>query len=157
MASKKKANKGPVNIVNRRAKFEYKFIDTYEAGISLTGTEIKSIRTSNANLSDAYCFFEDGELFVKSMFVGEYQHGNRENHETRRDRKLLLKRAELRRLEKRVKEKGFTIVPYRLYLNDRGYAKLEIALAQGKKVYDKRESIKEKDLKREMSRMKKYI
>lgn len=154
MAKKKKAEKGPVNIENRRAKYEYTFIDTYEAGISLTGTEIKSIRQNNANLSDAYCYFEDGELFVKSMFVGEYEHGNRQNHEPRRDRKLLLKKQELRKLEKRVKERGFTIVPYRLYLNERGYAKLEIALAQGKKVYDKRKSIKEKDLKRELKQMK---
>jgi len=154
MAKKKKDDKGPVNIANRRAKYEYTFIDTYEAGISLTGTEIKSIRQSNANLSDAYCYFENGELFVKSMFVGEYKHGNRQNHEPRRDRKLLLKKQELRKLEKRVKERGFTIVPYRLYLNDRGFAKLEIALAQGKKVYDKRKSIKEKDLKRELKQMK---
>lgn len=154
MAKKKKAEKGPVNIKNRRAKYEYTFLDTYEAGISLTGTEIKSIRQNNANLSDAYCYFEDGELFVKSMFVGEYEHGNRQNHEPRRDRKLLLKKQELRKLEKRVKERGFTIVPYRLYLNERGYAKLEIALAQGKKVYDKRKSIKEKDLKRELKQMK---
>ncbi|NRB64929.1 MAG: SsrA-binding protein SmpB [Saprospiraceae bacterium] len=158
MAKQKKgAGKTPVNIVNRRAKFEYSFLDTYEAGMSLTGTEIKSIRSNNANLSDAYCFFEGGELFIKSMFIGEYENGNRQNHETRRDRKLLLKRAELKRLDKRVKEKGLTIVPYRLYLNERGYAKIEIALAQGKKVYDKRESIKEKDLKREMSRAKKLF
>lgn len=151
---KAKKDKGPVDIENRRARYEYSFIDTYEAGIALTGTEIKSIRLRNANLSDAYCFFEKGELFVKSLFIGEYEHGNRQNHEPRRDRKLLLKKAELRKLEKRVKERGFTIVPYRLYINERGYAKLEIALAQGKKVHDKRQSIKEKDLKREMKRMK---
>lgn len=152
--AKNKKEKGPVNIKNRRAKYEYSFIDTYEAGITLTGTEIKSIRQNNANLSDAYCYFEDGELFVKSMFVGEYEHGNRQNHEPRRDRKLLLKKRELRKLEKRVKERGFTIIPYRLYINERGYAKVEIALAQGKNVYDKRKSIKEKDLKRELKQIK---
>ncbi len=152
MAEKKQKT---VEIVNRRAKYEYAFIDTFEAGILLVGTEIKSIRKGNANLSDAYCFFRGGELFIKSMFIAEYEHGNVFNHEPRRERKLLLRRTELRKLEKRVKERGFTIIPYRLYLSERGFAKLEIALATGKKSFDKRESIKEKDSKRDLDRMKK--
>ncbi|MBK8705460.1 MAG: SsrA-binding protein SmpB [Saprospiraceae bacterium] len=152
MAEKKQKT---IEIVNRRARYEYAFIDTFEAGILLVGTEIKSIRKGNANLTDAYCFFRGGELFVKSMFIAEYEHGNVFNHETRRERKLLLRRAELRRLEKRVKERGFTIVPYRLYLTERGFAKLEIALVTGKKSFDKRESIKEKDSKRDLDRLKK--
>ncbi len=145
----------PVNIVNRRAKFEFEFINTYEAGIILTGTEIKSIRLGNVNLSDAYCYFTRGELYLKSMFIGEYEYGNKTNHETRRERKLLLKRSELRKLEKQLKEKGFTLVPYRLYLNERGFAKVEIALGRGKRIHDKRESIKERDTKRELDRIKK--
>jgi SsrA-binding protein len=152
MAEKKQKT---IEIVNRRARYEYAFIDTFEAGILLVGTEIKSIRKGNANLTDAYCFFRGGELFVKSMFIAEYEHGNVFNHETRRERKLLLRRAELRKLEKRVKERGFTIVPYRLYLTERGFAKLEIALVTGKKSFDKRESIKEKDSKRDLDRLRK--
>ena len=120
------------------------------------GTEIKSIRRSEANLKDAYCVFRKGELYVRSLFIAEYKFGNQFNHETRRMRKLLLKKGELRKLEKKVKERGFTIVPYRLFINERGLAKLEIALAQGKKVYDKRESIKARDNKRELDRVKKY-
>lgn len=153
MAEKKK--KQPVDIKNRKAKFEYNFLTKYEAGIVLMGTEIKSIRQNNANLKDAYCVFKKGELYIKSLFIGEYKFGNIFNHETRRDRKLLLRRGELRKLEKRVKERGFTIVPFRLYINERGFAKVEIALAQGKKSYDKRQSIKEKDQKRDLARMKK--
>jgi SsrA-binding protein len=148
-------SKKQIEIVNRRAKFEYQFVDTYEAGIVLQGTEIKSIRQGNANLSDAYCFFRDGELYIKSMYIAEYENGTYANHEARRTRKLLLHRRELKKLERRVKEKGMTIVPYRLYLSERGIAKLEIALSQGKKSYDKRQTIKERDSKREMSRMKK--
>ena len=150
-----KEKKQPVNIVNRKAKFEYEFLDTYEAGIVLQGTEIKAVRKGQANLRDAYCTFKKGELYVRSLFIAEYTHGNQFNHDTRRPRKLLLHRSELRKLEKRVKERGFTIIPYRLYINERGLAKVEIALAQGKKVYDKRESIKQKDLKRDMNRIKK--
>lgn len=121
----------------------------------MTGTEIKSIRKGSADLRDAYCYFKKGELFVKNLFISEYDWGNQFNHETRRVRKLLLRGAELRKLEKKIKERGYTIVPYRLYFNDRGFAKLEIALAQGKKTHDKRESIKEKDVKRDMDRIKK--
>ena len=146
MAEKKKQK---IEIVNRRATFEFQFIDVVEAGIVLTGTEIKSIRDGNVNLRDAYCVFKDGELFVYSMFIAPYSHGNQFNHEARRTRKLLLKRNELKKLEK-----GFTIVPHKLYISDRGFAKVEIALAQGKKSYDKRESIKQKDMKRDLDRMK---
>ena len=151
-----KKQKKTLEVVNRRAEFEYHFIDTYEAGIVLQGSEIKSIRNGHVSLSDAYCTFnKKGELFVRSLYIKEYKFANYFNHETRRPRKLLLKRSELRKLERRVKERGFTIVPYRLYLSDRGFAKIEIALAQGKKSYDKRESIKRKDQKREMDRMRK--
>lgn len=155
MSSKNKNSEHDIEIVNRRAEHEYHFIELVEAGIMLQGTEIKSIRAGNVNLRDAYCFFKKEELYVKSLFIAEYENGTYANHEPRRTRKLLLRRQELRKLERRVKEKGFTIVPYRLYVNDRGLAKLEVALSQGKKTYDKRESIKQKDLKRDMERMKK--
>ena len=139
-------------IVNRKAKFSYSFIQEFEAGIMLTGTEVKSLRKGEANLNDAYCVFKDDELYVHSLFIAEYDHGNIYNHETRRTRKLLLKRTELRKLDKRTKEKGFAIVPYKIYFNERGKAKILIALAQGKKSYDKRNSIKEKDMKRDLDR-----
>ena len=142
-------------IVNRKAKFEYHFLQEYEAGILLTGTEVKSLRAGEANLNDAYCIFSNGELIIKSMYIAEYKFGNQNNHLPRRDRKLLLKKGELRKLERRVSEKGFSIVPYKVYFSERGFAKLQIALAQGKKSYDKRQSIKEKDHKRELDRMKK--
>ncbi|MEQ8706583.1 MAG: SsrA-binding protein SmpB [Phaeodactylibacter sp.] len=153
----RKTKEHKVEIINRRAGFEYRFLDTFEAGIMLFGTEIKSIRKGNANLRDAYCFFRKGELYIKSLFIAEYEHGNMFNHESRRTRKLLLKRRELGKLEKQLKEKGLTIVPIRLYISDRGLAKVEIALAQGKKVYDKRESIKQKDVKRDLDRIKKMF
>lgn len=148
--------KRKVEIVNKKAKFEYHFVQTYEAGIALTGTEVKSVKAGNANLKDAYCIFWNGELIVKSLFIAEYKFGNIHNHESRRDRKLLLRKAELRKLERRVREKGLTLVPYRMYLSERGFIKLEIALAQGKKAYDKRHSIKEKDMRRDLERIKKY-
>lgn len=144
-----------IEIVNRKARHLYNFISTYEAGLVLKGTEIKSIRSGHANLNDAYCTFKKGELIVQSMYVKEYKFAYHFNHETRRDRKLLLKKAELKKLLKRVKERGFTIVPYRLFISERGHAKLEIALTQGKRSFDKRESIKEKDQKRDLARMKK--
>lgn len=152
---KKKKFKKDIEIKNRKAAFEYKLLDTYEAGLKLMGTEIKSIRLGEANLKDAYCVFEEGELYVHSMFIAEYKYGNYYNHETRRKRKLLLRKRELEKLEKRVKEKGFSIIPYRIYLSERGFAKLEIALAQGKKAYDKRDSIKERENKRDLDRIKK--
>jgi len=142
-------------IVNRKAKFEYQFLQSFEAGVTLVGTEVKSIKNGEANLNDAYCLFKDGELFIKSMYVAEYRFGNVHNHETRRDRKLLLKKTELKKIERRVNEKGNAVVPYRIYMSERGMIKLEIALAQGKKSYDKRDAIKAKDQKRDMDRMKK--
>ncbi len=153
--AKSKLNK-KIEIINRQAKFEYHFIDEYEAGIKLTGTEIKSIREGNANLREAYCAFKDGELYIQQMFIAEYKFGNQNNHEPKRKRKLLLRKQELQKLEKRVKAKGFTIVPYKVYLSERGFAKVQVILAQGKKSYDKRESIKERDTKRDLARMKKY-
>lgn len=120
------------------------------------GTEVKSIKGGDANLNDAYCLFDkQGNLTIKSMYIGEYKYGNVNNHETRRDRRLLLRKTELRKLERRVSEKGYTIVPYRVYLSERGFIKIELWLAQGKKAYDKRDSIKDKDLKRDMDRAKK--
>jgi SsrA-binding protein len=142
-------------IVNRKAKFEYSFIQMYEAGLVLTGTEVKALRLGMANLNDAYCLFDHGSLTVKNMFISEYDHGTIYNHDSRRDRRLLLRKTELKKLERRVTEKGYTIVPYRLYFSERGFAKLEVALAQGKKAFDKRDSIKERDSKRDLDRLKK--
>lgn len=149
--------KSDIEIKNKKAKFEYFFEDIYEAGISLTGTEVKSLRAGNANLSDAYCTFEDGNLYANSIFIAEYKFGNIHNHETRRKRRLLLRKSELRKLEKKVTEKGNTIVPYRMYFSERGLVKLEIALAKGKKAYDKRDQIKERDNKRDLERVQKYF
>jgi len=122
----------------------------------LKGTEVKALRKGDGNLNDAYCLFVKNELYIKSMYIAEYDHGNINNHETRRDRKLLLKRPELKKLERRVTEKGLTLVPYKLYFSERGFAKLVIQLAQGKKAFDKRESIKEKDIKRDLDRIQKF-
>lgn len=148
--------KSNVNIKNRRASFDYAVVDSYTAGIVLTGTEIKSIRQSRASLVDTYCIFIGDELWVKNMHVAEYFYGSYNNHAARRDRKLLLERKELRKLKQDVKNPGFTIVPMRLYINEKGLAKLVIALARGKHEYDKRESIRERDDKREMDRIKRY-
>ncbi len=141
-------------IRNRRVEFEFKLLNTFEAGLILTGTEVKSLREGHANLNDAYCYIRQGELFVRNMFISEYDLGTYNNHDPRRPRKLLLTRNELNKLGKKVKEKGFTIVPVRLYFSERGLAKLEIALAQGKKSFDKRHSIKEKDTKRDLDRLR---
>lgn len=143
-----------INIKNKKASFEYQFIDTYIAGLVLTGTEIKSIRMGTANLQEAYCVFINNELFVKSMHISKYNEGSYYNHEPLKDRKLLLQKRELKKLEVKSQEKGLTIIPTRLFITKRGFAKLEIALAKGKKMFDKREDIKEKDLRREMSREK---
>ena len=143
-----------INIKNRKASFEYQFIATFIAGVSLVGTEIKSIRHNKANISNAYCIFIDKELFVKNLHIDEYPNGGSLNHEPKRDRKLLLNRQELNRMLAKVKEKGNSIIPIRLFINTKGKAKLEIALAKGKKIYDKRESIKEKDQKRDIDRVK---
>ena len=143
-----------VNIKNRRASFDYIVNETYTAGIVLTGTEIKSIRQSKASLVDTYCTFIADELWVKNMHVAEYFYGSYNNHSARRDRKLLLERKELRKLKQAVKNPGFTIVPMRLFINEKGLAKLVIGLARGKHEYDKRESLKERDDKREMDRLR---
>lgn len=142
-----------VNIKNKRASFDYAFIETYTAGLVLTGTEIKSIREGKASLVDTYCFFEKDELWVKNMHIALYMFGTYNNHETKRDRKLLLTRKELVKLKRNSMNPGYTIVPVRLFISEKGLAKLVIALAHGKKEYDKREALKEKDDKRQMARM----
>ena len=142
----------PINIKNKRASFDYEFVDTYTAGIVLTGTEIMSIRMGQASLVDTFCYFIRGELWVKNMHIAEYFYGSYNNHTARRDRKLLLNRKELRKLERDSQAPGFTIVPTRLFINEKGLAKLVIALAKGKKQCDKRETLKEKDARREMDR-----
>ena len=144
-----------VNIRNKRAFFDYEIIDKFVAGIQLTGTEIKSIRNGRAGLVDSFCYFKKGELWVKGMNIAEYFYGTFNNHAPDRERKLLLTKKELLKLERKTKESGLTIVPLRMFLNDRGFAKLEIALAQGKKKHDKRETIKERDTKRELDRIRK--
>lgn len=141
-----------VQINNKRASFDYEFLETYTAGIVLVGTEIKSIRAGKASLSDSFCYFDNGELYVKGLNIALYTWGSWGQHAPLRDRKLLLQKRELRHLRQKVKEKGLTIVATRVFISDNGYAKLNIALARGKKVYDKRESIKEKDLRRAMDR-----
>jgi SsrA-binding protein len=151
---KKERFSNTINIRNRQASYEYDLLDKYVAGIVLTGTEIKSIREGKVNLQDGYCFFNNSELFVKGINITPYSQGTHYNHEATRERKLLLKRSELNKIEGKVDEKGLTLVPTRLFLNDRGLAKLEIALAKGKKLHDKRDSIKERDAKRELDRMK---
>ncbi|MDR2358954.1 MAG: SsrA-binding protein SmpB [Prevotellaceae bacterium] len=138
-----------IEIKNKRAAFEYEFLETFTAGVCLVGTEIKSVRAGKASLADAYGYFSGNELFIKNMHIAEYWWGNLNNHEPRRDRKLLLHRKELNKLQRRSNEKGLTIVAVKLYIAENGYAKLIIALARGKKIYDKRASIKEKDLRRD--------
>lgn len=142
-------------IINRKAKYEYEFVQEFDAGLMITGTEVKSLRLGNANLSDAYCLIRHGELYVRNMYIAEYDHGNIHNHEPRRERKLLLRKTELHKLDRRVAEKGLTIVPYKIFFSERGLAKLRIALAQGKKTFNKKEVIRERDAKREMDRIKK--
>ncbi|TPV32322.1 SsrA-binding protein SmpB [Paucihalobacter ruber] len=145
-----------VNIKNKRARFEFEIIDTYTAGIVLTGTEIKSIRDSKASIAESFCEFNDkGELFVINMTIEEYLYGTYYNHKPKAERKLLLNKRELKKLQKEVNTKGMTIVPLRLYINDNGLAKIEIALAKGKKLYDKRDTIKDRDVKRDLDRIKK--
>jgi len=141
-----------ISIKNRRAGFEYFLLEQYEAGMVLSGTEIKSLREGKASINDAYCTFKGTELFVMNMHIAEYVYGTYNNHDPKRERKLLLNANELKKLLGKVKEKGFTIVPVLLYINEKGLAKLSIALAKGKHSYDKRETLKDKDLKREISR-----
>ncbi|MBD1397591.1 SsrA-binding protein SmpB [Pontibacter sp. JH31] len=141
-----------VNIVNRRASFEYQFLDKYTAGIMLMGTEIKSIREGKVNMQDGYCVLHNGELYLHNVHISTYTEGTHYNHEPMRVRKLLVNKSELKRLEKGVQEQGVTIIPIRVFISDRGFAKVEIALARGKKLHDKREDIKAKDVKRELDR-----
>jgi len=143
-----------INIRNRQAGFEYELLDKYTAGMVLMGTEIKSIREGKVNLQDGYCYLNNGELFVKGINITPYAEGTHYNHEATRERKLLLKRSEIKKLESKVEEKGHTLVPTRLFINEKGLAKLEIAVARGKKLHDKRDSIKERDAKRELDRLK---
>lgn len=143
-----------IEIKNKKAEFEFFLLEVFEAGIVLMGTEIKSIRAGKANLTDAFCVFENNELFVKNLHITEYSHGNLQNHDPRRVRKLMLKGQELNKLDRKVKEKGLTIVPTLLYINEKGLAKLQIALAKGKKSYDKRETIKNRDAKIDMERIR---
>jgi SsrA-binding protein len=143
-----------INIRNRQAGFEYELLDKYVAGMVLTGTEIKSIREGKVNLQDGYCYFNNGELYTKGINITPYAQGTHYNHEATRERKLLLKRSEIKKLEGRTEEKGLTLVPTRLFINERGIAKLEIAVAKGKKLHDKRDSIRDREAKRELDRMK---
>ena len=142
-----------INIKNRRATFDYEIVETFTAGMVLTGTEIKSIRGGHASLVDTFCYVNNGEVWVKNMNIAEYFYGTYNNHAARRDRKLLLNRKEIARLQKNGRDAGFTIVPLRLFINERGLAKLVIGIARGKKEYDKRQSIKERDDKRAMARL----
>jgi SsrA-binding protein len=142
-------------IVNRKVKFEYFIHQEFEAGIQLKGTEVKSLRSGNAHMNDAFCSFENGELFIRNLYIAEYELGTVYNHEPKRTRKLLLRKTELKKISKRVTEKGMTVVPYKIYFNDRGFAKVEIIMGQGKKTYDKRNTIKDRDSKRNIDRMKK--
>ena len=152
MGRKEKANT-QISIRNRKAEFEYFLLAKYTAGIVLTGTEIKSIRAGKASFSDTYCGFVNNELWVHNLHISEYLAGSYNNHEPKRDRKLLLTKRELRKIQSKLNERGTTVIPTLLFINEKGYAKLEIALAKGKKMYDKRETIKEKDNRRAESRM----
>ncbi|MDZ4748576.1 MAG: SsrA-binding protein SmpB [Saprospiraceae bacterium] len=141
-----------MEILNRKARHEYTLLQKYEAGIVLKGTEVKSLRLGQANMSDAWCLFDQGELYLKNLHINEYEHASMSQHEAKGTRKLLLKKSELKKIERRVDEKGLTIVPYRIYFSERGHAKCEIWLAQGKKEFDKRNTIKERDVKRDIDR-----
>lgn len=154
MAKKKDRFSNSINIRNKSAGYEFELLDKYTAGMVLQGTEIKSIREGKVNLKDGYCGFYRGELYVFNIHISPYKQGTHFNHTSTRQRKLLLNKAELSKIEKKIAEKGLTLVPVRLFLTERGLAKLEIALAKGKKLHDKRESIKEKDIKRDLERLK---
>ena len=148
--------KNKINIKNKKARFQYEILDKFTAGIVLAGTEIKSIREGKANIAESFCEFnEKGELFVINMHIQEYSHASHFNHDPKNARKLLLNKQELRKLHKQVKDSGLTIIPLRMFLNDRGFAKLQIALSKGKKLHDKRETIKDRDAKRKLGRINK--
>jgi SsrA-binding protein len=144
-----------INIRNKRATFDYEIVEKYVAGVQLAGTEIKSIRQGKASLVDSYCFFVRGEMWIKGMHVAEYFYGTYNNHQPERERKLLLQKKELQKIERKTKESGLTIIPLKLFMTERGWIKLELAIAKGKKRHDKRESLKLKDAKREMDRIRK--
>lgn len=144
-----------INIKNKKASFDYEFLEKFIAGVQLTGTEIKSVREGKVSLADAYCLFFNNELYVRGMNVAEYSHGSFYNHDPRRDRKLLLNKKELNKLYRKTQEKGLTIVAIRLFINEKGLAKLEIALSRGKRQFDKRETIKQRDSERELDRLRK--
>ncbi len=148
--------KSPVSIRNKKASFEYFFVETYTAGMVLTGTEIKSIRLGKASLVDSYCYINNGEIWVKGMHIAPYFFGSYNNHEARRDRKLLLNKREIRRLREAIKQVGFTIIPILVFIDDHGMAKMDIALAKGKKMYDKRQTLKDKEDLRSMDRARKH-
>jgi SsrA-binding protein len=141
-----------INIRNKKASFEYHFLETFVTGIKLLGTEIKSIREGKATISDAFCTFINEELYVRNLHISEYSHGSFYNHEAKRDRKLLVTKKELKKLLVKSQDKGLTIVPLKIFISERGFAKMEIALAQGKKSFDKRDTLKERDVKREMDK-----
>ena len=149
--------KSDIRILNKKAKFEYIILDRFTAGIQLFGTEIKSIREGKASLVDSYCVVEHGEMYVKQMHIAEYRFGSYANHEAKRDRKLLLTKREIRKLDKATKDTGKTIVPLVLFINEKGLAKMEIALCQGKHAYDKRQSLREADDKREVAQLMKNL
>ncbi len=144
-----------INIKNRRATFDYEIGDTYTAGMVLTGTEIKSIRAGKASLTDSYCIIDGGEVWVKQMNISEYFYGSYNNHAARRDRKLLLSKKEIAKIEKAISDPGYTLIPLRIFINDRGFAKLVVGIARGKKQFDKRQAIKEREDKRILDRMMK--
>ena len=148
-------NHNTINIKNRKATFDYEIIETFTAGIVLTGTEIKSLRQGKAGLTDTYCMVENHELWVKNMYIAEYSYGSYNNHTTHRDRKLLVTRKELNRIAKQAEQPGYSVVPLRIFINERGLAKMVIAVARGKKLYDKRQSIKEREDKRNLDRIMK--
>jgi SsrA-binding protein len=150
-----KGGKGNIVIKNKKASHDFEFLEKFIAGIKLSGTEIKSIRLGKATITDSYCFFNNGELFIKGMHIAEYWWGNLNNHDPLRERKLLLTSRELRKIERKVKETGLTIIVIKVFINDRGLAKAEIAISKGKKEYDKRETLRRKDATREMDRMRK--
>tara|TARA_B100000900_G_scaffold399049_1_gene401133 strand:- start:283 stop:738 length:456 start_codon:yes stop_codon:yes gene_type:complete len=141
-----------VEIKNKKAKFEFEFVETFTAGIQLFGTEIKSIRNNKASISEAYAVMVKNELFIRNMYIADYENGGHFNHESKRDRKLLLNKLELSKINKKIKNKGLTIIPTRLFISSNGWAKMNIAVAKGKKIYDKREDLKSKDIKREIDR-----
>jgi len=150
-----KRGSGDIVIRNKKASHDYEFLEKFIAGIRLTGTEIKSIRQGKAALPDSYCFFDNGELYIRGMHIAEYYWGNLNNHDPLRERKLLLTKRELKRIERKVKESGLTIIVTKVFINDRGLAKAEIAISRGKREYDKRQTIKKKDIDRELDRIKK--